>query len=185
MIQTTIRTRRVRVKMTMTPAEVLKRPYARTVMPESDGTFRAEIIEFPGCIAVGDTAVEALERLEDVAVSWLAVALLKKQPIPAPTENAEGFSGKLILRIPKSLHKKAAHMAVRDGVSLNQFILSGLAEQVGGRTVAANIRQRFAAVLSYSFNIASAAKPIDRTTTALPTLTTGTVPVALLGLPNA
>jgi predicted RNase H-like HicB family nuclease len=34
--------------------------YGRVVVPESDGTFRAEIIEFPGCIAVGDTAGEAL-----------------------------------------------------------------------------------------------------------------------------
>src|SRR5262245_53128263 len=136
--------------MGTTAAEILKRPYGRTVMPEPDGTFRAEIIEFPGCIATGDTAVEALERLGNVAASWLEVMLSKNQTIPEPIENIEGFSGKLVLRLPKSLHKKAAHMAARDGISLNQFILSSLAEQVGAKSVVANIRHRFVTVLGSS-----------------------------------
>ena len=33
-------------------AEYLKAPYGRVVVPESDGTFRAEITEFPGCSRV-------------------------------------------------------------------------------------------------------------------------------------
>jgi predicted HicB family RNase H-like nuclease len=112
---------------TMLPAEYLKRPYGRTVIPESDGTFRAEI---PGCIAVGDTAGEALASLEDVAESWLASMLANGKPVPAPIEDS-GFSGKLVVRLPKSLHRKAAQLAARDGVSLNQFIVSGVAQQVG------------------------------------------------------
>lgn len=39
----------------------------------------------------------------------------------------------MVLRLPKSLHKKAARLAERDGVSLNQFIVAGLAEHVGER----------------------------------------------------
>ncbi len=116
-------------------ADYLKKPYGRVVIPESDGTFSAEIIEFPGCIAVGDTAAEALTNLEDVARSWLEASLEKGQRISEPIEN-DDYSGKLVLRLPKSLHKKAAHMAARDGVSLNQFIVSSLAEQVGVRSSA-------------------------------------------------
>jgi hypothetical protein len=41
------------------------------------------------------------------------------------------YSGKLVLRMPKSLHRHAAFAANRDGVSLNQFIVSSVAEQVG------------------------------------------------------
>lgn len=117
----------------MGPAEYLKKPYGRVVIPESDGTFRAEIIEFPGCIAIGDTAPEALANLEEVAKSWIEVVLAKGQRIPEPVENV-GFSGKLVVRLPKSLHKKAAYFAERDGVSLNQFIVSSIAEQVGTRS---------------------------------------------------
>ena len=39
----------------------------------------------------------------------------------------------MVLGLPKSLHKKAARLAEQDGVSLNQFIVAGLAERVGER----------------------------------------------------
>ena len=118
------------------PASYLKMPYARVLVPEQDGAFRAEILEFPGCIALGDTAEAALAMLEDVAWGWLEAALDKGRAIPEPMENIE-FSGKLVLRLPKSLHKKASRAAERDGISLNQFIVSSLAQQVGARSVAA------------------------------------------------
>jgi predicted RNase H-like HicB family nuclease len=71
-------------EMTMTPAEYLKMPYGRVVVPDTDGTFRAEISEFPGCLATGETAAEALANLEDVASSWLEATLARKQRVPEP-----------------------------------------------------------------------------------------------------
>jgi len=123
----------VATEKTMASAEYLKKPYGRFVVPESDGTFRAEIIEFPGCIAVGETAAEALANLEDVAASWLEATLARGQRIPEPIENVE-FSGKLVVRLPKALHKKAAHIAARDRISLNQFIVSSIAERIGAQS---------------------------------------------------
>jgi len=64
----------------------LKRPYARMVFPETDNTWRGEILEFPGCISTGDTPEEALATLEDVAESWLESALARGQHIPEPGE---------------------------------------------------------------------------------------------------
>src|SRR5262245_42092901 len=122
--------------MTVKPAEYLRRPYGRVVVPESDGTFRAEIMEFPGCIAIADTAAEALANLESVAESWLQATIAKGLRVPEPIEGVE-YSGKLVVRLPKTLHKKAAHAAAREGVSLNQFIVSCVAEQVGARSAAA------------------------------------------------
>lgn len=116
----------------MEPTEILKKPYARMVMQDTDGTFTAEIVEFPGCIAVGDTAAEALSKVDEVAVDWIAATLEQGQDIPEPME-AAGFSGKLVLRMPKGLHKRATLYAERDGVSLNQFIVTCVAEQVGSR----------------------------------------------------
>ena len=96
-----------------------------------DGTFRGEILEFPGCIASGETAAETLNSLEDAADGWIRAAMAAGQPIPGPIENNNDYSGKLVLRIPKSLHKKATRIAEREGVSLNQFITSSLAQSVG------------------------------------------------------
>jgi predicted RNase H-like HicB family nuclease len=123
--------------------DYLKRPYSRLMVPETDGTFRGEILEFPGCIATGDTPSEALSALEEAATSWLEAALDRGQPIPDPVDNA-GYSGRLVLRLPRSLHKKATRLAQRDGVSLNQFIIAGLAEHVGE-----HMRQENAAVINF------------------------------------
>lgn len=121
----------------MSPAEYLKKPYGRVVTPESDGSFRSEILEFPGCVAVGGTSSEALAILEEVAASWLESSLAKGKAIPEPLEVTD-YSGKLVVRLPKSLHRKAAYAAERDGVSLNQFIVSSIAQQVGAVTQAAS-----------------------------------------------
>jgi predicted RNase H-like HicB family nuclease len=117
-------------KMT-TVAEYLKKPYGRLLIPEDEGGYHAEIIEFPGCFADGETAGEAAANLEEAASSWLAAVIAKGQAIPEPMEELD-YSGKLVVRLPKSLHKHAALAANREGVSLNQFIVSSIAEQVGG-----------------------------------------------------
>jgi len=117
---------------TKSAAEYLRLPYSRFVVSDEDA-YRAEILEFPGCIAVGDTDVEALQSLTEVATNWIEAALEMGQEIPQPMENPDGYSGKLVLRMPRSLHRKAAFVAQREGVSLNQFIVNSLAEQIGGK----------------------------------------------------
>lgn len=113
--------------------DYLNKPYARVILPESDGTFRGEMVEFPGCIATGKTPAEAFKNLEDAAKGWLMSALASRQTIPGPVDTSNSFSGKLVLRLPKSLHQKATWVAAREGVSLNHFIVCSLAEAVGER----------------------------------------------------
>ena len=113
------------------PEEYLKQPYCRILIPdEESGTYTALILEFPGCIAQGDTPQEAYESLEDAAKDWIEAALDLKQEIPSPTQSVS-FGGKVLLRLPKSLHRQLALIAEREGVSLNQFIVSALAEKAG------------------------------------------------------
>jgi HicB family len=57
--------------------------------------------------------------------------IAKGQTIPQPLEELD-YSGKFVVRLPKSLHRRAAFAANREGVSLNQFIVSCVAEQIGG-----------------------------------------------------
>jgi predicted RNase H-like HicB family nuclease len=86
----------------------------------------------PRCFATGKTAAKALENLESVAIDWINTTIDQGQDIPEPME-ANDFSGKLVLRMSKGLHKRAALWAGREGVSLNQFITTCLAEAVGER----------------------------------------------------
>ena len=109
---------------------ILARPYARVIYPEEDGSYFGEIAEFPGCFSSGATSAEALGNLDEVAREWLRIELGKGHSIPQPMGSA-GYSGKLVLRIPKGLHRKAAWAAEKDGVSLNQFIATCLAEGGG------------------------------------------------------
>jgi predicted RNase H-like HicB family nuclease len=117
----------------MRPIDILKRPYARVLIPETDGQYTAEIMEFPGCVAFGSDAAEALKNLEEVAQDWISAAIEQGQNIPAPLESAE-FSGKLVLRMPTGLHRRAAICAQREGASLNQFIVTCLAEAIGEKS---------------------------------------------------
>jgi predicted RNase H-like HicB family nuclease len=75
------------LELPVKPADYLKLPYGRVIIPEPDGTFRAEIIEFPGCIAVGDTEGEARASLERVAESWLQATIAMGLRVPEPIEH--------------------------------------------------------------------------------------------------
>jgi predicted RNase H-like HicB family nuclease len=121
------------------PDQILSAPYSRVVIPDSETqTFTARILEFPGCVAQGDSVEEAYERLQSAAETWLEAALDLGQKIPDPLEE-QRFSGRVLVRLPKSLHQQATETARRDATSLNQFIVTAVAERVGARdAVAAN-----------------------------------------------
>lgn len=112
--------------------EILARPYHREVVREEDG-WAARLVEWSGCIGSGDTAAEALTDLEEAMRAWAASCLVDDVPVPEPIRE-DAFSGKLVLRIPRSLHRDAARLAEREHVSLNQYISTALARTVGGGT---------------------------------------------------
>jgi RNA polymerase sigma-B factor len=75
----------------------------------------------------------ALERLR-AAVDPPASTGGDHEPAPAaadPGEGRAGRSGRLLLRLPRSLHAELAAAAEADGVSLNAYIASTLALAVG------------------------------------------------------
>ncbi len=122
--------------------DYLRRPYARVLTPDEEtDTYTAEILEFPGCIAQGDTPEEAYSRLESTAEGWIQAALDMDQEIPAPTD-PHSYSGRIALRLPRSLHRRAAQIAERDGISLNQFLVAAIAERVGADNIYSRMIQR-------------------------------------------
>ena len=75
----------------------------------------------------GETPDEAVANVHVAKELWIETALSEGQTVPEPS-NVRGYSGRLVLRIPRSLHRKLAGQAKRDGVSLNQYLLTLLAE---------------------------------------------------------
>ncbi|HEX9989278.1 MAG TPA: type II toxin-antitoxin system HicB family antitoxin [Chloroflexia bacterium] len=124
------------------PKSYLKEPYSRVLIPNQDGTYSAEILEFPGCFAEGDTADEAIRNLEAAAESWVEVSLAQGLEIPEPAMN-QGYGGKIALRLPRNLHRRATQMAERDGTSLNQFLVSAIAARVGAEDLYTRLVERF------------------------------------------
>lgn len=107
----------------------LQQPYARIVIPESRG-YHAEILEFPGCFAQGETVEEAYKNLEKAAESWIESSLSQGHAIPEPSANLN-YSGRVALRLPVSIHQQAARLAERDETSLNTYMVSAVAARVG------------------------------------------------------
>jgi predicted RNase H-like HicB family nuclease len=104
--------------------------YPVTLHPAPEGGYVAEIEDLPGCLAQGKTVSEAYEMIDIARKMWLEVAYEDGQDIPPPRDDEE-YSGKFIVRGPKSLHRRLDQMADREGISLNQFLVSTLSKAVG------------------------------------------------------
>lgn len=109
---------------------ILARPYVRRLLPDEQGGYTAFIHEFPGCVAEGETADEALINLDKAAASWLAVSLELGQPIAEPIRPFE-YNGRIALRIPRSLHGDVVELAQLQGCSVNQLLTVAVSEYVG------------------------------------------------------
>jgi len=102
-------------------------PYREIIEPDPAGGYAARIAELPGCITQAETRDEIIRMLDDAKRAWLEAALEDGVPIPEPMQNTR-YSGRFNLRIPKSLHRRLAETAKREGVSLNQLATCLLAE---------------------------------------------------------
>ena len=105
--------------------EYMDLPYnyiIQQVNDESGSYFYARVLELDGCQSTGETFEEAYENLKDAMKGWIEVKLEGGFEVPLPV-GYDDFSGKFIVRIPKSLHYRLALEAKQEGVSLNQYAL--------------------------------------------------------------
>jgi antitoxin HicB len=105
--------------------------YGITLRKDEEGDWVARVEELPGCTAHGGTQGEALEHLEEVKAAWLEDAIEAGDGIPEPRVDEKLPSGKWLQRVPRSLHMSLTKMAEEEGVSLNQFVTTTLAEAAG------------------------------------------------------
>lgn len=115
-------------------------PYHITLVQDGEENGRkwiASAEELPDCTSRGDTAEEAIAGLKDAMAEWISGALKEGRDIPEP-RTAASHSGRLLLRMPRTLHAALTQAAERENVSLNQFITDSLASVVGWRGGSAN-----------------------------------------------
>jgi antitoxin HicB len=111
--------------------ELLERQYRMEVRGDPEEGYLATAPELPGCMTAGETPVEAMELLRDAMAAWFASAIEHGDAIPKPAEaSKESYSGRLLLRMPKTLHRDLAEGAEREGVSLNQYVVALLSAQI-------------------------------------------------------
>jgi len=107
--------------------------YTITVVQRDDGHgtyYLARVIELPGLMMTGDTAAEAIANLESVKREWMATYLKLGNKMSEPLHYRR-YSGKVILRMPPSLHEKLVQTAELEGVSFNQYMVFALSMSAG------------------------------------------------------
>ena len=109
-----------------------KLPYTIIVEQWDDGEgpyYLARVAELPHCMIHGDTPEEAISEIKGVMRDWIKSNLERGIKIPEPIQSKN--SGQIRLRIPPSLHKLLSDRAMIEGVSLNQYMNTALAQAVG------------------------------------------------------
>ena len=97
------------------------------ITDESGSYYYARVLEFDGCQSTGDTFEEAYENLREAMEGWIEAKLEGGFEVPMPKAN-DNYSGKFVVRIPKTLHYKLTLEAEKEGVSLNQYALYKLSQ---------------------------------------------------------
>jgi antitoxin HicB len=110
----------------------MKLPYTMTVkyQDEQGGYFVAGFLELPDLIMTGSTREEAIRELLLEAPEWFELNIKSGYKIPLPSQPS-AYSGRINFRMPKHLHQTVAIIAEREGVSINQYLLSAVAQAAG------------------------------------------------------
>lgn len=104
----------------------LSLPYPFTAVAETEGGYFVTFPHLPGCMTQVERPEEIGPMAEEIRELWLETAYDHGADIPLPSEPAE-YSGKFVLRVPRSLHRTLAESAERDEVSLNRYLATLLA----------------------------------------------------------
>ena len=107
--------------------------------PDDDG-WAAEVPDLPGCVAAAASPADAITAAVDAIDAWVDAAVAMGRAVPPPSRRTEEHSGRFVLRVPRGLHGRLAREAEREGVSLNSYCATVLAEAVGASSPAASRR---------------------------------------------
>jgi len=119
---------------TQTVEYYMNLPYTIELQRDPEEGWFVWVKELRGCMSQGETPEEAMKMIQDAMRAWIEVSLEDGTPIPKPRAT-ESYSGKFVVRVPRSLHRQLSEAAHEEGVSLNQFINVALAGAIERRAV--------------------------------------------------
>jgi predicted HicB family RNase H-like nuclease len=93
---------------------------------DGEDLFEARVKELPDVAEYGETYQEAYELAVDTIATAATAFAEQRRPFPPAQEPADDFSGRVTLRIPRSLHRALAAAAEEEGVSLNAHLVGVL-----------------------------------------------------------
>jgi predicted RNase H-like HicB family nuclease len=97
--------------------------YPIECQPAEEGGFVVSIPALPGCITQVECWKDSYASIEQLRQDWIKAAYDDGVDIPLPRSMKE-YSGKFVVRIPKSMHGELDKRAEQEGVSLNTFVIS-------------------------------------------------------------
>jgi predicted RNase H-like HicB family nuclease len=102
------------------------------------GGFMFSMPDIPGVIADGQTELEAIADGREAFIATVSAMTDMGQEVPTPVFNVDDFtpasaSGKVLARLPRSMHMQLTARAKTEGVSLNSLLLALIAEGLGRR----------------------------------------------------
>ena len=106
-------------------------PFEVRPLPDEDGGgFLISFPDFSECISDGETVEEAIVNGRDALKATIAALKARKLPVPAPNSGSAA-SGRIMARVPKTVHAQLATRAKAEGVSLNTLVLTFIAQGLG------------------------------------------------------
>jgi antitoxin HicB len=118
--------------------------YSHVISPidaADGGGFMFTMPDIPGVMADGATEMQAIADGQEAFIATVSAMVDMGQKVPAPAFNAQDFtpasaSGKVLARLPRSMHLQLTARAKTEGVSLNSLVLAFIAEGLGRRHAA-------------------------------------------------
>ena len=117
--------------------------YSHLVSPigaADGGGFMFTMPDIPGLLADGATELDAITDGREAFIATVSALADMGQEVPAPAFNVNDFtpasaSGKVLARLPRSMHLQLSARAKTEGVSLNTLVVALIAEGLGRRSV--------------------------------------------------
>jgi predicted HicB family RNase H-like nuclease len=127
----------------------------RKEVHDGESYYVGRVAEFPNISSFEESFEEARAMVVDAIQTLKRIADEAHEAFPAPLPiPSDEFSGRVTLRLPKSLHAKVARNAIREETSLNQYLVTAIASYVGETDgvakVVAEASKKFASAVHYA-----------------------------------
>lgn len=122
---------------------------------EHDGEilYVGRVAEFPNISSFEDSFEEARALVIDAIQSLKKIADETQVDFPSPYPiPSDEFSGRVTLRLPKTLHAKVSRKAAQEDISVNQYLVAAIATYVGETDGIAKVVSEAANLLGHIVN---------------------------------